>query len=216
MTAIFNRMSGLHGTAHLPLKQLMSWGDHLSVDRPSIDAQHEGIFRIAMEVADAWRKRGNPAHLKALAERLFKALESHFRDEERLLEEIGYTKLAEHKAEHGVMLDELRVIRDRLDRMESGTAAMVPGFLVHNYILGITVGHICASDMDYCLFARAAAGPKEKVQPLGKCPFCESVDVKTFECDVGVWAASCSCCKTIGPFSPSEDEAVARWNRCER
>jgi hemerythrin len=194
------------------IRQLISWGEHLKVDQPSIDAQHEGIFNIALEIVDAWHKSGQIDHLKALAEKLDRVLSSHFLYEERQLEELCYPKLSEHKAEHQAMLDELSAIRRKLDQMASKTARMTPGFLVHNFILGVTIGHICHSDMDYCFYARKAAEGKEKVWPPGKCPFCGSTEIKTFECDVKMWAASCSSCEAIGPISASGDEAIANWN----
>src|ERR1039457_55967 len=172
----FGRMSGLHGMTDTPLKQMIGWGDHLKVDQPSIDAQHEGIFNIAMEVVDIWQKHGQLEKLRGLTKKLANVLEGHFRYEERQLEEVGYPKLDEHKTEHKVMLDELKLIRIRLHQMGDGTAQMAPGFLVHNFILGVTIGHICHSDMEYCVYARKVAEGKEKTWPPGKCPFCGSVE----------------------------------------
>lgn len=153
----FGRMSGLHGLSDVSVKQLIAWGDHLKVDQPQIDAQHEAIFHLAVEILDIWHMHGNLEPLKALCEKLAKVLEAHFRYEEGQLAAIGYTSLAEHAAEHEVMLNELQVIRDRLGRMGRGTVQPEPGFLVVNYILGVTIGHICHSDMDYCVFARKAS-----------------------------------------------------------
>ena len=151
-------MSGLHGLSDLSLKQLVSWGDHLKVEQPQIDAQHQAIFDIALEIADLWHRHGDLDQVKALAEKLDKVLEAHFRFEEQQLAGIGYTKLSEHRAEHKVMLDELQLIRGRLAKMGHGTIQAEPGFLVLSYILGVTVGHISHSDMDYCAFAHKAAG----------------------------------------------------------
>jgi hemerythrin-like metal-binding protein len=153
----FGRMSGLHGLSDLPLKQLISWGDHLKVDQPQIDAQHQAIFDIAIEITEIWQRHGDLDQLRAVTDKLNKVLEAHFRFEEQQLTDIGYTKLAEHRGEHKVMLDELQIIRDRLDAMGSGTIHAEPGFVVLSYILGVTVGHISHSDMDYCVFARQAA-----------------------------------------------------------
>lgn len=155
--ALFGRLSGPQGLNGQSLKQLVAWGDHLKVDQPQIDAQHEAIFRIAMEVADTWQNRGDLDRLKALTEKLANVLGGHFRYEERQLAEVGYPKLDEHKAEHQVMLDELQIIRERLDRMDHRSPQTWPGFIVHNYVLGVTVGHICHSDMDYCAHVRKMA-----------------------------------------------------------
>ncbi len=103
------------------------------------------------------RQHGDTDRLKVLTEKLANVLGGHFRYEEEQLAKVGYPKLDEHKAEHKVMLDELQLIRDRLDKMGHGTAQLAPGFMVRNYVLGVTVGHICHSDMEYCVFARKAA-----------------------------------------------------------
>jgi hemerythrin-like metal-binding protein len=162
---IFGRLSGLHGVTDNSLKQLVTWGDHLKVDQPQIDAQHQAIFNIAMEVMDTWQSHGKIDRLKLLTEKLSNVLEGHFRYEERQLVEVGYPNLDEHKAEHKVMLDELQVIRDRLDGMGEGTARLAPGFTVRNFVLGVTVGHIGHSDMDYCVFARKAAQDHKSIWP---------------------------------------------------
>jgi hemerythrin-like metal-binding protein len=160
-------VSGLHGLSDLSLKQLIAWGDHLKVDQSQIDAQHEAIFGIAMEITDLWHKHGKVGELRALVEKLNRVLEAHFRYEEGVLAGIQYPKLAEHRAEHDTMLRELEILRGRLANLkEEGPAYPGPGFLVLNYMLGVTVGHIFHSDMDYCVFAREAAGDKGRVWPV--------------------------------------------------
>lgn len=160
--ALFGRMSGLHGMTDMSLMHLVSWGDHLKVDHATLDAQHEAIFALAIDVADTWHKHGNLDELKILAEKLAKVLEAHFRYEEAQLGVALYPNLEEHKHEHMMMLQELQILRNRLERMNPGAAQMAPGWLLHNFILGVTVGHICHSDMEYCAYARKAAESKKK------------------------------------------------------
>ncbi len=150
-------MAEFHGLSGFPLKQLIVWGDHYKVDQPQIDAQHQGIFDIALEIVEIWHDHRDLGELKAVAERLEKVLEAHFRYEERQLEAIGYTKLDEHRSEHRMMLGQLQSIRHRLELIEPGALHSEPGFLLLSYIFGVTVGHIAHSDMDYRAFARQAA-----------------------------------------------------------
>jgi hemerythrin-like metal-binding protein len=160
---IFNRASGLYGANFASLKQLISWGDHLKTGQPQIDAQHEGIFNIAMEIADRWQEHGNLEEMKKLTEKFGKVLAAHFRYEEQQLEAVSAPNLAEHKAEHTMMLEELQTLRDRLDRMEGRYSLATPGFILQNFVLGVTVGHVGQSDMDYCGAARDAARVKAAV-----------------------------------------------------
>jgi hemerythrin-like metal-binding protein len=165
-SAIGRSTSGLSGLSRYSLKQLITWGDHLKIDHPQIDAQHEAIFHIALEIADISHAQGDPGQLRALAEKLNKVLEAHFKYEEQQLADIGYTKLAQHQAEHAVMLDELQVIRERLNSFGDRPIQQGPGFLIMNFVLGVTVGHITDSDMEYCAFARRAAiGERQRPVP---------------------------------------------------
>ena len=149
--------------ARYSMGHLIQWGSELSVDDPHIDAQHQAIFALAMEVHDHWRRNAGLAELRTLVDKLFNVLQSHFSYEERLLKEMGYPQLEKHAAEHRGMLDELARIRQHLTNSRSRTP-LPPGFALFNFVLGLTVGHICNSDLDYCQYAaklesRADAGP---------------------------------------------------------
>jgi hemerythrin-like metal-binding protein len=151
--------SGLHNLSEFSLKQLVSWGDHLKVHQPQIDAQHEAIFNLALEIAHIWQDRGDLDELKALAEKLDKVLQAHFRYEEQLLAEIGYPELATHKAQHQQMLDELEAILERLHESKSGSIAGEPGLAFQNYVLN--------SDMDYCHARKAASASVRRARASG-------------------------------------------------
>lgn len=155
--SMFGRISGLHGLAGMSLKDLVSWSDDFKVDHPQIDAQHAAIFNIVGEVSALWHNHGSADELLAIVDKLGKVLEAHFRYEETVLADIAYPKLAEHKAEHALMLRELASIRDRVVGMRPGPAYPEPGWQVMNFMLGVTVGHIVHSDVDYCRFAQQAA-----------------------------------------------------------
>jgi hemerythrin-like metal-binding protein len=156
---IFTRMPSIS------LNRLVEWGDHFTVDQPQIDAQHEAIFNIAMEIEEAWKTPANLDRLKDLTAKLAKLLGIHFRYEERQLAEAGYPKLKEHAEEHRVMIEELRVIWARLHALPEGTHHLASGFIVHNFVLGLTVGHITHSDMDYCAFTRKPSADQLGARP---------------------------------------------------
>ena len=157
----FGRMAGLHGITDQPLTRLIAWGDHLKVDQPQIDAQHQAVFDIAIEIVELWQRHADVGHIKTVVDKLTKVLEAHFSFEERELARLGYDKLEEHRGEHKAMLKELRTIRARLDMVKPGKIDFEPGFVVLSFMLGLTVGHIAHSDMDYCAFARREARPRQ-------------------------------------------------------
>src|SRR5512140_888198 len=125
----FGRLSGPHGISHYSLSRLLAWGDHLKVEQPHIDAQHEAIFGLVAEANELWRRNADLKDLRALVDKLGNVLEGHFRYEEGVLAEVGYPKLEEHKAEHAVMLSELAVVRDRLAKKGNGPAYPESGWI---------------------------------------------------------------------------------------
>jgi hemerythrin-like metal-binding protein len=140
--------SGPLGQSTINLRRLIAWGDHYKVDQPRLDAQHEEIFDIALEVSDIWQRRGDLQRLKDVTHKLAEVLAAHFEYEEQQFAGTPYARCAEHCEEHRVMLAELRTIRERLEAMGPGRVGSEPGFLVLSYVLGLTVGHLSHSDMD--------------------------------------------------------------------
>lgn len=57
-----------------------------------------------------------------------------------------------------LMLDELQTIRDRVETIARHTTQPDPGFLILNYVLGVTVGHISHRDLDDFGLTRKLAG----------------------------------------------------------
>ena len=76
------------------------WRSELSLNNEELDAQHQQLFNLTNELikhADA------DAHSEIINETLYELLQYidvHFSDEEKMLEELNYPKLAEHKRAH--------------------------------------------------------------------------------------------------------------------
>lgn len=137
----------------LSLKRLLAWGDHFKVGHPQLDAQHEAIFEIALEMADLWQRRGELQPLKDITEKLSRVLAAHFSCEEQLFADTGDARLEEHREEHRVIRDELLALRARLEAMKPGRVPSEPDVVALRYMLGLTVGHLAHRDID-----AAAAG----------------------------------------------------------
>ena len=146
--------AGPFGLSTLSLKRLIAWGDHYKIGQPELDAQHEGIFEIALEMADLWDRRAELQQLKDITDKLAIALAAHFRCEEQLFAGTTYARSEDHLDEHRVILGELQALRARLATMQPGRVKSGPGFQVLSEILGLTVGHLSHSDLD----AHAAPG----------------------------------------------------------
>lgn len=154
--SMFGRLSSQTGLADMSLKDLIAWGDNFKVNQPQIDAQHEAIFALVIEVSALWHEHGGSDQLLAIVDKLDQAVRTHFQYEESILVKIEYPKLAEHQREHAAMLRELEAMRSRIAQMPPGPAYPEPGWQVMSFLLGLTVGHIVHSDVEYCRHVRDA------------------------------------------------------------
>jgi hemerythrin-like metal-binding protein len=144
---------------HLSLSRMMQFGDHLRVDHAVLDAQHKAIFDLGVKVYEDWRRGESLDVLRPALDKLSDLLHTHFRSEERVLEAIGFDDLPSHVAEHQKLGEELAAVRARLARVEDGTKAPTgPNSAAVQFILGLTVGHVAGSDMQYYRALAASEG----------------------------------------------------------
>jgi hemerythrin len=155
------RVTAAQGLAFNSLKQLIHWGEEFKVSHGPIDAQHELIFALAVRASELSRREAESGLLAALFLQFGEVLEAHFQYEENVLAEVGYRGLAEHRAEHRVMLAELAYLRSRLAGKLEGFTFQDDGFLVLNFMLGATVGHILRSDAEFAPILRRPAADVE-------------------------------------------------------
>ncbi|CAK0743255.1 Hemerythrin-like metal-binding domain-containing protein [Gammaproteobacteria bacterium] len=146
---IHKQVAAREGLAFNSLKQIISWCEDFKVEQPKLDSQHESIFRLAVEASELAREPVDSDKLKTVFGKFGSVLEAHFHYEEGILAEIKYPKLEEHRAEHNAMLSELEFIRQRLSHRVEGCAVQQRALVVLNFLLGVTVGHILTTDVDY-------------------------------------------------------------------
>ena len=146
------------------VSNLIQWGEHLSVEHPEIDSQHEAIFNLGTNVYENWRSGGSMAVLRPEVDRLANLLKAHFAYEERLLADICFVGLDEHVAEHRSMLDDMEAIKDRFHLVKNGVevtggSLLSPSWPIMQFLLGFTVGHVMSSDMAYYSALSASRAP---------------------------------------------------------
>lgn len=154
---ICKQVTSLQGLAFHALKKIISWRRDFEIDQPNIDSQHESIFKLALEASELSRRPQDKGKLLAVFNKFGSVLDAHFRYEERILAEIAYPKLEEHRAEHKAMLSELEFIRQRLSSREEGWVFQQKALVVLNFMLGVTVGHILLSDVEYAQYIQQVA-----------------------------------------------------------
>ncbi|WPL18783.1 cation-binding hemerythrin HHE family protein [Thiorhodovibrio winogradskyi] len=154
---VSRRVNALQGLAFHSLKPLLEWHKDFGVDEPTIDAQHEAIFELALKASELAQERSDDELLFRVFERFGRALEAHFRFEEDKLGEINYPDIDNHRAQHQAMLAEFDFVRQRIRGNQSEWAFQHQSLIMLNFMIGVTVGHILSADVDYAQFIHRPA-----------------------------------------------------------
>ncbi len=154
---IHRRVAAIQGLALNSLRDTIGWRDDFRVGESSIDSQHESIFRLAVEASELAREPADSSKLLGVFGKFGSVLEAHFRHEEGMLARIGYPGLDEHRSEHRAMLSEFEFIHQRLSSGGRAWVFQEKALVVINFMLGVTVGHILASDVCYARHMQGAA-----------------------------------------------------------
>lgn len=113
---------------------LLPWKTTYESGHPLIDQQHRELFRLGNQLItaslDQDTRRDDFIHL---ANALIEHVAQHFRDEESILADIGYSDLEQHRRAHNGLLERARKLRDQ---GENGTVTTrdVIHFLVNNVV----------------------------------------------------------------------------------
>lgn len=131
------------------------WQAEYACGEPTIDAEHEELFRLANELIDAGlRQAQEPAAFLAALTRCLGHVARHFADEERILEARGYAELARHRAEHRMLLERAGALEAAAERGE-----VTAGTLVDFFAGEVVARHLLAADRQFFpLFASAGTG----------------------------------------------------------
>ncbi len=94
---------------------LLHWKPQYSVGVEAVDHEHRELIDLINAVHAEAQQQGKKANVVQFFGDLFKAISAHFALEERFMHEHRYDQLRQHKADHEVLLDELRDLMDEFE-----------------------------------------------------------------------------------------------------
>ena len=100
----------------------LEWKPEYSVGVDSVDHEHRELVELVNRIGEALESGRPVDEVESAFGDLFRAISSHFALEERFMREHGYDQLAQHKADHERLLDELRDIMDDYREGREGPA----------------------------------------------------------------------------------------------
>ena len=115
---------------------LLTWNHACSVGVRAMDDQHGILMDAINELRLALVRGCSREKICELLDQLIEFMRMHFWSEERLMEQSGYSGLAEHRAEHHRMLAEILQAAHRLQygetiRLRPLLCQLHDGFLEH-------------------------------------------------------------------------------------
>jgi hemerythrin len=91
---------------------LLQWKDQYSVGNEAVDYEHKELIDLINRLHAEFAKSGTGSSVEAFFGDLLKGISAHFALEERFMLERNYDQLAQHKADHERLIDELRDMMD--------------------------------------------------------------------------------------------------------
>jgi hemerythrin-like metal-binding protein len=131
---------------------MFEWKPQYSVQIPSIDGQHQNLFRVAGELYAAMSAGQGKAATSRILDRLVQYTSVHFAHEERLMRLHDYPALAAHQAEHEALTK--RVLAFQAD-LQAGRATITVQLL--HFLKDWLEKHIAGSDQKYAPYLRDKA-----------------------------------------------------------
>jgi len=135
--------------------QIVTWTSSLSVGIDHLDDHHRRLIELLNQLGGAVTLGDSRQVTGMVLGELIRYVFYHFGEEERLMEEAGYSDLDAHRQSHRIMADHVRSLEKAYDRDPSAVVAAE----LHTFLADWLVHHITAEDRRYapvlCQMAQA-------------------------------------------------------------
>jgi hemerythrin len=108
---------------------LATWDTSYSANVKSCDAEHQKLFGLINDLHEAMKSGKNRTVLADIVRELEKYTQTHFLAEEALLQRAQYSKLNEHRVQHGEFVARVQQFRDDVEMGVGGDSVAVLTFL---------------------------------------------------------------------------------------
>ena len=124
---------------------LLTWNDSLETGVKQFDDQHQKLVGMVNELFDGMQAGKGKETLGPVLDGLIAYTGTHFKDEERLMQQHGYPKLAAHQKEHADLVAKVVEVQQKY---HAGASALL-GMEVMNFLKNWLINHIQGTDKEY-------------------------------------------------------------------
>jgi hemerythrin len=129
----------------------IGWQESFSIGVLDIDIQHKLLFEKFQAFKIAYDLGKEPEELFRLFWFVEAYIVSHFRDEERLMQQIGFPDYPSQHQQHTAFSDQVGVLKERL-RIEGPTKELLA--TITTFIGGWLINHISTRDVEIGRFMK--------------------------------------------------------------
>jgi len=122
----------------------VNWNQAWCIGVRDIDTQHQHLVALVNKLNQAMSEGKGKHVLEEILESLVSYTKSHFRDEERMMEQNGYPDLLDHKAQHVALT---RKVLDFQTEFKAGTVGM--SIDIMQFLGSWLKDHILGTDSKY-------------------------------------------------------------------
>jgi hemerythrin-like metal-binding protein len=133
------------------MAQLITWSDRYSVGIARMDAQHQRMVELINELRAAMLEGDGSLVVGKILDGLMEYTVTHFAAEEALMQEAAYPDYAQHKAEHGRLTEQVKLLKKK-----APTANVMLPLELAAFLRRWLIGHIVDMDKKYSAHLNAA------------------------------------------------------------
>lgn len=112
---------------------LMEWKEEYRIGIPAVDYEHQELIALLNDLYEGLSGEIDQGVIADFLGEVYARISAHFALEERVMAERGYDQLAEHKADHELLLDDIRDIMDESEMTDPSLLAAVLGPRLENW-----------------------------------------------------------------------------------
>ena len=118
---------------------LLSWSKQYEIGNDLIDNEHEELFRLINRFHTLWLEARDRHDIAKVLNQLVSYAEMHFRHEEQIMEDAGFSKLEVHRKVHESLIETIFELQKSYEekslRLEMETMKFVKSWLVDHILM---------------------------------------------------------------------------------
>lgn len=131
---------------------LSDWSPKYTVHHPVLDEHHHTLFKLVDQLSEAILEKKENEIIGEVLNSLVDYTKMHFAAEERLMQQVGYPGLLQHKEAHGRLVAQVQELQRRFQKGDSAVTAEITQFLMTDWL----VRHILGMDELYAPYFKKA------------------------------------------------------------